>query len=379
MGMLPFFPWLKAGEDVEIQSYVLLPYERGQQPAGAGTQLQEQIDKVLEPYRVRGDNPVERASLLKYADKELAADLTSDELDALFVFSELLAVSGLSSRRYFSPGLEYCNRGLFRLYVQSYVGTTGGVTLTHRRRDGTTTSFITKGAFRVHKPYYIEEPHPFTVDDSLLIALLTAQSKLDDAEWGRHYESIVNFNLANTDSDHIPLHLEAVFTIAAFERLLGVGGKPIELARSFSTLLVPEEEMSPDECPRLSNRTVLCRDFSSIRELWLRDFYNVRDNMAHGKIGSRYPALWVTRDHLLLSSFVYPLLLKCKLASDGLYQLSSNDQLSIDVFEKLACEEHTLPREPDKDKPEEFPWNRVIMDAMFDRSFREGGERLPDD
>lgn len=370
MATLTFFPWLKIEEEVTYGQYVMLPYKRGEEPGGVGTELQQQLDKILEPYVERGEQPVERATLLRLTSRELTDDLSDDEVNALFVFKELLTLCGLSARRFFSPGgLEYCNSDLFELRVQTYSKAGGGVTLRHRRRDGTTTAFVSEGAYRIHKPHHIMAPFRVTFDDTLLLALLEAQEALEDEEWGPIYESISNFNLANTDGDGVPLHLEVVFTVAAFERLLGVGGDGAGLARAFAAFLAPDEEISPQECDRLADRQVLTGAFDGIRELWMRDFYNVRSNMAHGKIESRYPALWLTRDHLLLSSLAYPLTLKCKLEREGLYEMTSDDRLHVDVFEQLACEEHTRPRDPDADEPGEFAWSRIIGDEVIRRAF----------
>lgn len=369
MSTLSFFPWLRIKAETELGPYRLVPYERGKQPFGSQRGLQESIDEVLQPYRVRGEIPVEKATIIYTKDREVTADLTDEELNALFVFSELLALCALSKRQFFSTiASQYCNRELLRLYVQRFTGTKG-VSVTNRRRDGVTLSYITGDAYRVYKPSFVAAPFQIQFDEPLLSALLTAQGKLR-TRWTHYYESIVNFNLANTDSDTIPLHVEVVFTLAAFERLLGVVADGKRLAREFVTSLLPEEEIRPVDHARFSvvDMPVLERD--CVRELWIRDLFEARGRLAHGMMNAPKGSVWTIHDHLLLSSYVYPLLLKCRLAKANLYCLTDDDQWHIDLFERLACEEHCVPRKRDEDseeQPEEHPWQRIISEAAWRR------------
>jgi hypothetical protein len=65
------------------------------------------------------------------------------------------------------------------------------------------------------------------------------------------------------------------------------------------------------------------------------------------------------RDHLLLASFAFPLLLKVALAEESLYSLSEDDLFQIDLFEPLACEEHLVPV-PNPHNSHAHPWDQVI-------------------
>ena len=89
------------------------------------------------------------------------------------------------------------------------------------------------------------------------------------------------------------------------------------------------------------------------------------------------------QEHLLLGSYIFPLLVKCKLSRAGLYTLTDRDQDDIDVFERLACVE-LFPQVSDdptnaEDESREFSWNEVRSGFLFDRmsariSIRQRGE-----
>jgi len=47
MGTLAFFPWLRLNGCVTLEGMQLVPFRRGSEPAGPGTELQRVVDAVL--------------------------------------------------------------------------------------------------------------------------------------------------------------------------------------------------------------------------------------------------------------------------------------------------------------------------------------------
>jgi hypothetical protein len=74
----------------------------------------------------------------------------------------------------------------------------------------------------------------------------------------------------------------------------------------------------------------------TVRQIWVRDLYRLRGDLAHGKVSPRFPSIWKTDEHLLLAAFVFPLLVKSLLSAAGAYTLTEGDEVSIDAFERLA-------------------------------------------
>jgi hypothetical protein len=139
------------------------------------------------------------------------------------------------------------------------------------------------------------------------------------------------------------------------------GGKEDELAAQFSRIFVPSSEITPDSCARLAAGQTLerFRKSRTVRDIWIRDFFRLRGNMAHGKITSRSPQAWLTRAHLLLGSYVFPLLVKTMLQQEKIYRMGENDQFHIDVFEQLACEDLF---NSNLQRGDEYAWNKVIAE-----------------
>ena len=43
------------------------------------------------------------------------------------------------------------------------------------------------------------------------------------------------------------------------------------------------------------------------RELWIRDFFQTRNQFAHGKRNPLGKSKWTIKEHLLLAAFIFPL------------------------------------------------------------------------
>lgn len=367
-----FFPWLGLTNVIKVGDFSLIPFERGTKPGGPGTALQKSLDKVTEPYIIPPNNPISHATIVKFGPNEITTDLSEEQAASVFAFSELVAISGLSARKYFAASSMsgYWNRENFRIFIQNFRPESNGVAVTTRRRDGSRSTYYSGKTYNFQKPEHVESNSikKVKLDTPLLESLLEAKDGLTPETWSCFFESILNFNFANTDSDGIQQEAEAVFIIGAFERLFDCGGKESDLANRFLRVLRPRSDKSPNDLIRLSAQQIEngFRNSSTIRDIWIRDFYRLRGDLAHGKVESKYPATWTLRDHLLHASYVFPLVLKCKLAEEEYYNLTEDDQFHTDIFESLLCEEHFKPQE----MQDEHPWDKVFQEARIDQVFR---------
>lgn len=357
MSMLAFFPWLKLNIDkeakeVDLKAIRLVRFLRGTM----GTLC----DRILEPYVLSKDEPINEAILFLLRDKEIFADLDEDERNFLFSAAEIIAFSGLSKREYFLPGdISYCNRDDFIFIIQQSREDSDGATIITRRRDGYTKTYVTGESYKVEIPLHIKN-FPVKLDIPLIEALLNAQEKLSD-KWLLYSEAIFHFNHANTDNDQVPEHQEVVMMVSAFERILGCNrGKEDDLVDKFLEIFKPKENLDMAKCTRIKDsKSKNCNE--TLREIWIRDFYRLRNDYAHGKKLSKKPLIWKSYEHLLLGSYVFPLVLKCLLKEDGFYELSEDDTLDINGFEELAdADLFTNTNE----------WNRIRSDLYFKEQLR---------
>ncbi len=364
MSMLAFFPWLET-QKLKIEDYALIPYERGKQPGGI---LQSQIDTVLLPY-MNGTNPVVKATLLQLEGKELTQDLSEDERIEMFEFAELLAFAGLASRQYFNSLFGYTNRDASTLIIQGFSEASGGAAVTTRRRDGSSMNYLTGGVYLVPRPLHVPS-NPTELDLPFLKALLDAREL---PQWNLFEEGIFFFNRANTDNEQVTEQWEVIAISGAFERIFDCrAGKENDLATRFMAIFSPERWLTRDSCPRISEERIRGR---RIAEIWIRDFFQLRGNLGHGKKKSEQPQIWSNLEHLLLSSYLFPLLVKRLIADEKLYAWTEDDQIDIDVFEKLTCS-NLFEEIEDDNSVQTWPWLKIRSEAKFAHGINEAVAEL---
>lgn len=366
MPTVAILPWLWIDHEITLNEYRLVPVELYRHQLS-----QEEVVLVYEivsRYYEAQEAQLHRAVIAGKVGQPVTAGLRGDEQNLLFDYVELLACAGLSAREFFAFHRPYCNRDNFQLAISSISGVGKGINYSTRRRDGHTKHMTGKPRF--DKPDHVDCRHAIAIDESLLSALLAAYS-LDPLPpwWEQVFEAILSFNRANTDSESVPEHIELISLVSAFQRLLGTGSDERRLNAEFIRLIVPSQEISKAEptctClaePMIQPRVARMNGINTVREVWLRDLCTLRGNVAHGKIGAQYNPIWSIRNHLLLASHIFPLLLKAFLAQHNIYNLSGDDRFDIDLFERRACEDHFAPAK-------HHPWNGVAATARYNQIF----------
>ena len=337
MSMLAFFPWLRIEQEIHLSPIKLIPYERGKDIPGYNPETTKTIDDILKPYHTIYEKSVERSTLLILDGKDIFHNFNDDEKALLFAATEILAFAGLSSREYFRLNNDYINRDNFTFIIQGFKPGEGGAFLSIRRRDGGEGHYVTEKVYKVIAPFYVnvDRLKSAQINIGLAQALLNARSCLGES-WDKYFDSILCFNWANSDSDRISEQHETVFLLAAFQRLLESGHKEDKMVKNFLALFKPAVKLDLSSCKRKQNNNSIYIEGSSLLEIWLRDFNRLRGDYAHGRRASKKLSLWNGREHLLLGSYIFPIIVKLQLQQDKCYSLTKEDECSINVFEKLA-------------------------------------------
>ena len=237
------------------------------------------------------------------------------------------------------------------------------MTVLSRRRDGSSWIAVTKSAMLILKPYHISTPAPHQIDVRLLEALV---DRSRSEAWGEIEEAIQGFNSANTDSPDVRMEAEAVSLVGAFERALGLrGGDEHELATAFVQTLQPVTSLRTVDCDRVkeSPRRDRYAGYGSLGEAWVRDFFRLRGDHAHGKNAPKYTSLWSLQEHLLCGSFAFPLLVKARLVREGCYAWSEEDLVHLEALEALVCAKHFEVREDENEPYRQDEWSRILNKA----------------
>lgn len=355
-----FFPWLETHEPIEFGDIKLVPYLRGEQPAGAGTKEQDALDAVLSNYSDRSvlsrdgrPRPVQRATLINWMADSASTLLTDEQISDRAVIGQWVTFSALSQRRFASHG-DYCNADDLQLVVQRFDETRpSAVALQTRRRDGVALNYISmsREASIFVRPHHAQAKR-IDLDISLIQALIKAE---DDDLRDRLVTSITIFNRANTDSDYVSQNIEMTLMRVAFETLLGCGFEAKGLQAAFDSHFVSELPKPPVWGRGKCSETLWLETYPKFTkrplDAWVQDFCAVRNRGAHGKKkgGKEWPdPVWSVHNHLLFAAWLFPLMVKKVLSDAGLYTLSELDRDYRKGFEEFFAHDILSPIDGDE-------------------------------
>ncbi len=368
MPQLAFFPWIDLECDIEVGGYSLKRFAPGTRP-GSDVERQSTLDLVLAPYRDLRDEPVQTAVILAARGRGLTDDLSAEDRADLFLFAELFAFAALAAREFFT--WDYINRDELRLVIQAFKDPRGGAVVETRRRDGSVTSWIAAEDYRVQVPTHVSlGRQPIKPDFALLDALVALR---EQEAWPGLHRGIVLFNQANTDAADMSPNTELVLTYAAMEQILGITSNKDQrrLPAKFAEAWRPSREVPRSEWRRWPPDE--SRKGENLRARWASDLKICRGSLAHGHREVRLRSWWTVDEHLLLTSFAVPRLLKQVLSKLGFYELTDDDERDMNALE-LLLNLPNLFEPPDPEDDDGFPgdnfaWRRVLR-REEDRQFR---------
>ncbi|MDO8432457.1 MAG: hypothetical protein Q7S58_08625 [Candidatus Binatus sp.] len=248
-------------------------------------------------------------------------DYLVDPADAATIrdYIDIACLSGLSGREFLGRAEPYCNSDCFLLYERRFDSMTGVRAPMFRRRDNTPFGPAAGPAMRVHVPVHAAAVPRASLDESFFRALASFReivvTSSDSERWTAWQEAIYCFNQANTDNESMSEHLEWVLMSSALERILGAPPNADAVAKRFVEAIVPER-------PQLYFDLAILRD-------WVREFYRLRGDFAHGRIRSRKLRRWESWRHLLFGAIAFPLLTKALLEREKAYVFTENDHCQL--------------------------------------------------
>jgi hypothetical protein len=356
MSMVAFLPWCKIKKAYDVGEVQLLPFERHKPIDGLDEAAQGRVNTILATYKTIEGNPVDSAAIVRYGEKLPVDDLSEEERKTIRELMVLACFCALARREYFNSLGPYCNSDSFALYVQKF-DKADFTALATRRREGQTLSGWPIDEIMIAVPTHCDAIREVSLDEAFLKALTVYRAQSQDDEWARWQNAISCFNQANTDSENVRYQVEWVLLGSAFEHLVGATSDAKDVADKLSKILTPKQSLLAYQTNRRSDRRT--DHTKPLRYEWMREFYRVRGDFAHGKLTSRQPTVWNPLEHLVLGTIAFPLVAKCLLQKAGKYTLTTDDQVQIDVFEALADTKDFLRPPSDQKNSLDSHWKRL--------------------
>jgi hypothetical protein len=304
-------------------------------------------------------------------------DLTRDDGPSVMWAAQLLFLASWATSHYFPRfGGPYTNSSVFRVLGQGYTGDEPAyIALVARRRDGSSwDGGYQHGEFTFSIPLQVSIRDVTDVDEPLLAALDKAHAaKSPTIE--RLRTALPFVQLANTDDEVMTEHAEAILMGSAFEQLFGTDYK-YELAKAFGELLAKFGSVTVAEAQK--QRPDIKIDTSDparaaaqpkwwVHRKWMEELYDLRSSVVHEGQHAAYKWGWNLHEHLVMAAFVFPLVVKLRLAQEGHYALTSADEAqSKSIDQLLGVTGWDEEQEGDNDGR---AWHRIVSKAKWDRDF----------
>ena len=361
--MLIFMPWCAIDKPYDLGALEIIPFERDAPFAEVDDGNLQHLNSILGTYKSLRGASVRRMSVIRYKNKAAIADLSENEIEVIYDLVTLIAFAGLAARDFLDPMASYCNADCFATYVQKF-DNADFTALTTRRRAGRQIAAWPIDTMSMTAPLHCNGVERITLDDHLLLALLTYRSEANINEWSRWQNAISCFNQANTDSEGIQIQTEWVLLCGAIQHLLGAGSKDKMVAAAFETVVVPPQDIliqdSSKRLPSWPDGT------KSLRYAWMKEFYGVRGDFAHGRLNTQRPTAWRPHEHIVLGSMAFPLVVKVLLTRLGHYELAREDEVQLNAFERLADTPDFLSPPADQHGGIDTHWQRVRQHALHE-------------
>lgn len=223
--------------------------------------------------------------------------------------------------------------------------TDGSTSLSHTSISGTANLFVDLPCtFRFAEPFQCRQRAEFSPDQLLLSALVQSFEKSE--EWFRPVlTSLPFYSLATTDSP-FQMHSERIlFLAAAFEQLLcPSSGSAVKIALEMSKRMKNfHSSMTAKDLARYGRSAVKCAkeeyqsalDNGPVSQAWIYELHQQRSKVVHRGPSVEEGTSWKLWEHILMGTFVYPLLIKLLLEKKTSYQLSEDDQWKLRAVDYL--------------------------------------------
>ncbi|GIW70824.1 MAG: hypothetical protein KatS3mg102_0366 [Planctomycetota bacterium] len=360
MSMVSFLPWCRIDKAYDVGQLQILPFKRHQPIEGLDGAAQCRVNTILATYKTIQAKPVDRAAIARYAGKSVIDDLNEEERETIRELVAIACFCGLARREYFNELGPYCNSDCFSLYIQKF-DRADFTAITTRRREGETLSTWPIDHIAITVPVHCHGIPEVRLDETLLKALISHRGATSNNSWAKWQNAITCFNQANTDSENVRYQVEWVLLCSAFEHILGAKPDAKDVAAKFAAVVVPTEPLLARDATRRSQRWQDTKQF--LRYEWMREFYRIRGDFAHGKLNTAQPMVWNPLEHLALASIAFPLVVKCLLKKAGRYEFTDDDNVQIDAFEKFANTVNFLRPPSERRNSLDSHWSRICSDC----------------
>jgi hypothetical protein len=359
-------PWVTLPRPVTVAGFRFVPIQTSDPAPVVGSEIASTAAQAIRTHVDQRGKPIEKCTIVLRTRHAVAWDIPGSMWSAANRAAEILALSCLAEQRFlmghFSPHL---NATMFRLVGQGVTVGADGIGLTYPRRGQSLRALGWKFKdLAFQQPPQIEGTGCEVVNLRLAKALHKARSS-NSPVWEPIASSLKLFLLGHAEMPDLGWDTCVMISAMAFERLLEPAQTSAQvLAETFalqwaahaSQTIAQARRVKPDPNPTWA----ATQRGWPIHRKWMKELYEARSSQAHRGSKSSFSRNWADGQHMVIAAYVYPLTVKLRLASAGLYQLDDEEQVACDTLDKL------LDSDWERDPPE---WPTILSEAETIRAF----------
>jgi len=376
--ILMLLPWLQLSEPLSIRGIHFTPYPTDTS-SNIFNKFQDDIARILKSYRNIQNKPITKCVLVYLDETDPCKALSDEKTSLIYETVHLLAFCALSKNEYFSQESHYANYSMFESFFQYFNDGNKWVTLTSRRRDGETMSTYEHEEVYFNIPVQCASQAKLGRVEAPLLKALNLSFKTPNNQVRRLLQSISLYDQAQTDSSTVLPQREVVILASAFEQLFENCHGADDLACKLGTHLdnygsikysksLRAKDFKIPEDPK--KKKTESRWF--LHQKWIQEFYQLRNDIIHGNDRKQRTWGWSIHEHLVMASFVFPLLVKLLLTQSSAYQLTEDDIGLLQAVDPLLNQQGWA--EDDENQNCLSKWQSTIERAKWEESSKTASE-----
>lgn len=331
-------PWCRIESQVAINGLVFTPSQFANDTTGLV------VSTVLTPYRDHDGGRLPGCTVVRLANRADVDRYSQAETQEVFARHSVATFAALSERSLGTPnrGSFYTNYEAMALVGQRVNSDNSWTSYITRQADGATIHSVSIDAFRVSRPL-----NAFSGSPKFNPSFADAVWKARDAE-PRWQDAVDCFLLANTDSITVQERTEWTLLVSFFDQIFHDKFTTPRRAKCVAAAIASILEPRAGTFEPFEGRSYrkFSRAIENIYYHWGQEFYELRNQYAHGVSIPRGQWDWRPSEHLFLARLVIPLVAKAQLNANGIYQFEQADLDSLSIIEHVLRSEH-LPAGPD--------------------------------
>ncbi|MBV8918484.1 HEPN domain-containing protein [Bradyrhizobium sp.] len=338
-GFIIFLPWLTLPGCVRVDRFRFCPLQITEIESIVGRDIAPTVEKVLKCYVGKSGQPVKSCTIVLRARHPHAWNIPRNHWDLVAQATKTLALACLAEQRFFEGHFSpHLNSTMFRIIGQGVEAGSDRISpFFPRRGGGLQIGGMRYKDIQFQRPAQIEGTECHVVNQHLIKAI--AKARRSNCSIIPALElSLDTFLLAHAETSELDWKTCVLLSAIAFEQILEPAIPNAQaVAAAFTDCWAAFARRTIAKAKRIKpdSKYVEAQKNWPIHRKWMKELYEARSSIVHRGPKSEFSQNWTDWQHLVIAAFTYPLIVKLRLAKEGLYGLSDREIGACEALDEL--------------------------------------------